>query len=1002
MSDSLHQFTPSLAAHDPRGLIVRNVDYHRSTPKDKPQAHIERQVYASSGLMIAQWDARLFQLQRSEPATLASQRTAYSLCGRALRTDSVDAGWQLTLAGEAGQVLDVWDGRGTHQVHQYDSYLRVVAVLEQASGDAQPQCVERLGYAAYSAEEAALNRCGRVIRHDDGGGSVFHERYGIHGEVALQARRFRQVAAALDWPQPEAQRDARLDPERFATMAGFNALGERVHHTDAKGHRVEYDYGIDGQPTSVFLLLKGGMRKRLMDQRRYNANGQVLSERTGNGVVRSVLYDPLDGRVRQLTADLPSSSGMRLQDLKYTYDRVGNIVHIDDLEQVTQWSRNTQVGAASTYEYDTLSRLTKASGRETVGNNGGPALPAWVAYGSTDHSTWRRYTQHFSYDEAGNLLQLRHVPSSGTGFTRRMSVAARSNHAVLETEGVVAPGLGQGFDHGGNLQALMGVNGMEWNARNQLVRITQVARQGEDDDEERYEYDATGQRILKRRVFKAKGQVHTAQVRYLPGLEVRHDSATGEQLNVLNLNLGTTTVRVLQWDRHPSATVQDAQVRFGLSDHLGSSTLETGEQGQRISQESYYPYGGTAWWAAKNASEASYKFIRYSGKERDASGLYYYGFRYYAPWLCRWISPDPAGDIDGLNLYAMVGGNPVTDADEQGLAPSKALARPRGIPRRRASLTRLVANAGAILHHRIQPPASAAIRDGLSTYLANAIAMTVDVAIFGSSTPSAAGNEALRNTVAVLDTLAVLHMSTGIAGRWAGGMAPVIGLLMGFLAGGAYGEHAQSLHPPTEEGWDPVARVRLGGHVRAFARELAQQIMRGHGGGVSWGATPLRGRVARTAGASAAYAVATIANAFYGADVPDPLTPNIAPFVEAYDGAAGTAIRGGHATAVVDDHSYTVQLPDPVSTMHGGLSRMFNQAWAYWASTGIEAVAAHFGGPAAGQGAWVRRGVTVARGIASALTEWRGFFVQAAREGYSTLGAGLQARWRGGRQNTRL
>ncbi len=58
--------------------------------------------------------------------------------------------------------------------------------------------------------------------------------------------------------------------------------------------------------------------------------------------------------------------------------------------------------------------------------------------------------------------------------------------------------------------------------------------------------------------------------------------------------------------------------------------------------------------------------MRYSGKERDATGLYYYGYRYYAPWLGRWLNPDPAGMVDGLNLFAMVGNNPVSFRDPDG------------------------------------------------------------------------------------------------------------------------------------------------------------------------------------------------------------------------------------------------------------------------------------------------------------------------------------------------
>ncbi|WP_277423872.1 RHS repeat-associated core domain-containing protein, partial [Pseudomonas viridiflava] len=109
------------------------------------------------------------------------------------------------------------------------------------------------------------------------------------------------------------------------------------------------------------------------------------------------------------------------------------------------------------------------------------------------------------------------------------------------------------------------------------------------------------------------------------------------------------------------------QVRYSLNDHLGSSTLELDQQGGLISQESHYPFGGTAWWAARSAVEAKYKTVRYSGKERDAGGLYYYGYRYYAPWLQRWINPDPAGEVDGLNVYRMVKNNPTAEIDINGL-----------------------------------------------------------------------------------------------------------------------------------------------------------------------------------------------------------------------------------------------------------------------------------------------------------------------------------------------
>ena len=41
--------------------------------------------------------------------------------------------------------------------------------------------------------------------------------------------------------------------------------------------------------------------------------------------------------------------------------------------------------------------------------------------------------------------------------------------------------------------------------------------------------------------------------------------------------------------------------------------------------------------------------------------------RYYSGSRFRWLSPDPAGFVEGLNLYAMVGGNPVTHRDVMGM-----------------------------------------------------------------------------------------------------------------------------------------------------------------------------------------------------------------------------------------------------------------------------------------------------------------------------------------------
>ena len=107
-------------------------------------------------------------------------------------------------------------------------------------------------------------------------------------------------------------------------------------------------------------------------------------------------------------------------------------------------------------------------------------------------------------------------------------------------------------------------------------------------------------------------------------------------------------------------------IRYQFGNHLGSASVELDEQAKIISYEEYYPYGSTSYQAVGNQTETP-KRCRYTGKERDEeSGFYYHGARYYAAWLGRWTAADPAGMVDGVNLYAFVHDNPLNGLDVNG------------------------------------------------------------------------------------------------------------------------------------------------------------------------------------------------------------------------------------------------------------------------------------------------------------------------------------------------
>jgi RHS repeat-associated protein len=60
--------------------------------------------------------------------------------------------------------------------------------------------------------------------------------------------------------------------------------------------------------------------------------------------------------------------------------------------------------------------------------------------------------------------------------------------------------------------------------------------------------------------------------------------------------------------------------------------------------------------------------FRFTGRQWDGeTGLYYYRARMYSPTLGRFLQPDPIGYIDGMNLYAYCGNNPLNFIDPLGL-----------------------------------------------------------------------------------------------------------------------------------------------------------------------------------------------------------------------------------------------------------------------------------------------------------------------------------------------
>ncbi|WP_250886348.1 RHS repeat domain-containing protein [Pseudomonas brassicacearum] len=666
LAEGIHSHTPTIAVVDPRGLDVRSVAYCRTIETAAPEERINRSAHDAIGRLIKQWDPRLWTLSsQNAPANVFNH---YSLSGKALGSLSVDAGERISLFGDGDQLVQSWDSRETQRRIDYDGLLRPLAVFEQGKGEVA-RCTERYTYASANDDFAAHNQCGQIVRHDDPAGSQTLDEYALTSGVLEQTQRFLQALEPPDWPPGLAERDALLEPVAQAATSAtrFNPLGDVLEQIDAKGNRQLFDYTVDGQLLASHLQLSGqAASKTLVSALAYSAYGQVEQETAGNGVVSTLTYRPEDGRLTRLEA---RRGAQTLQDLRYDYDPVGNVLSIEDGALPIRYFANQRVEPVSRYRYDSLYQLIEAFGWEAGRASRGPGFNRF-----DDPGAVANYQQTYHYDAGGNLLELVHVGPQN--HSRKLTAARYSNRCLAEqndrppTEEEIAAA----FDGNGNLLELQPGQTMNWDLRNQLREVRPVEREGANDDRELYLYGGDGMRRRKVRTSHTNARSLISEVRYLPGLEIRTHAGTGEVLQVICVQAGRSAMQVLHWETAPPSGISNDQYRYNLTDHLGSSSLELDSEAEVISQETYHPYGGTAWFAGRSEVEASYKTVRYSGKERDATGLYYYGFRYYASWLQRWINPDPGGFINGLHLYRMLENNPIINTDPDGLDPIRAKA----------------------------------------------------------------------------------------------------------------------------------------------------------------------------------------------------------------------------------------------------------------------------------------------------------------------------------------
>ncbi|HYR41499.1 MAG TPA: RHS repeat-associated core domain-containing protein, partial [Terriglobia bacterium] len=477
----------------------------------------------------------------------------------------------------------------------------------------------------------------------------------------------------------------------------YDALNRITQVTDPVGGQIAYTYDGNSNLLSVKDALQHSTTftydsmDRLatrsdalgnLESFKYDLNGNVIHAVTRRGQASDIKYDALN---RRIFVGFGAGASSYESTINYSYDAGSRMIGIQDstagtiagtfdgldrlISEITPQgivhytydsaSRRTSMSvagqAAVNYTYDDANRLTSIDQGNLVVGFGFD-----VANRRTSLKLPNGISMNYTYDAASQLRQItyglgstalgdlvyeydsggRRISMAGT--LARTSLPAGVSNTTYNSENQVLQfgSAALTYDADGNLIS-DGTNTYNWDARNQLASIQSSNVTAT------FNYDPFG-----RRVSKTVNGVSTSFL-YDGVNPVQESSAGRGQANLLT-GLGADEI---------FTRTDSTGDRSFLTDVLGSTVALTDSGGAVQAQYTYEPFGATT--VSDPADTNSYRF---TGREDDGTGLYYYRARYYSPALERFVSEDPLGIRGGdLNMYRYAGGSPVGVVDPSGL-----------------------------------------------------------------------------------------------------------------------------------------------------------------------------------------------------------------------------------------------------------------------------------------------------------------------------------------------
>jgi YD repeat-containing protein len=497
----------------------------------------------------------------------------FTMAGEKVFVNSVDAGVKYNFSNVLANPVHSWDANKNHLDTRYDKLQRPIEVW--VTPDGFPKFLaQKTIYGEDKDNPTESNHCLQAYKVYDGAGLVTSKEYDFKGNLKSASRvLLKDPKAQVQWANESMSftdilADSKLENKPYESSSTYDALNRVL--TAKNPDRSDQTFTYNKRSLIYSIKLKQKDKENLWEENLiveksfYNAKGQKEKMVYGNKVRSKFEYETDTFRLQRIYSYRNNNVEDKLQDIKYTYDPVGNISYKTDDAICKVFHCNQIITPDSHYVYDFLYRLIIATGREHISNtryDDCRQTPGFIQLTPpvTDATSLQMYSEHYEYDKSGNFKRTAHydhilenleIPESpNTVWNTYRQYENDSNRIIScrNENGRIIPEDQRDFPHdaNGNIIKMPHLPKLTWNFANQLVEVELNVAE-ENPDKAYYQYDTSGMRV--RKLVQKNGK--TEERIYLGGFEIYKEQNATENLqrNTIQIKSGESLIAMVEQD----------------------------------------------------------------------------------------------------------------------------------------------------------------------------------------------------------------------------------------------------------------------------------------------------------------------------------------------------------------------------------------------------------------------------------------------------------------------